>query len=171
MACLACLYLPDGTVPDQDEVIAGALGLQDRKLDVVRPMLHNGEPVDLVLMAEIAKRLAIPVDPLLPFVGKPLRSLYQEAICGGVVFEITAGRSPVRMEVPMAFQSAMAGIILSGEIIKRADSKSGTDWTTAKLNLLRKMPSDVITERRRKDRRERLHLPGCRLPRHVPSQI
>ncbi|MBN8965815.1 MAG: hypothetical protein J0H89_10660 [Rhizobiales bacterium] len=155
MACLACLYLPDGTVPGQDEVIANALSLQDRKLDVVRPMLHNGNPVDLALMSEIAKRLAIPVEPLLPFVGKPLHSLYQQAICGGVVFEVTRGRSPVRVEVPMAFQSAMAGVMLAGEIIKRADAKSGPAWTTAKLNILRKMPTDVITERRRKDRLER----------------
>lgn len=97
-------------------------------------------------------RTAIPVEPLLPFVGKPLRSLYQEAICGGVVFEVTAGLNPVRVEVPMAFQSAMAGMMLAGEIIKRAYCMSGNGWTTAKLNLLRKMPSDVIIERRKKDR-------------------
>ncbi|RAZ73037.1 E2 ligase fold family C protein [Mesorhizobium atlanticum] len=151
MACLACLYLPNGTVPDQDDVIAAALGLEDLKLEVVRPMLHNGSPVDLPLMAEISSRLAIPIEPLLPFVGKPLRALYQEAICGGVVFEVTGGRSPVKVEVPMAFQSVMAGIMLAGEIIKRAGSNGGSAWTTAKLNLLRKMPSDVITERRKKD--------------------
>ncbi|RWB39738.1 MAG: hypothetical protein EOQ46_26235 [Mesorhizobium sp.] len=113
-------------------------------------MLHNGNPVDLALMTEIANRLHIPVEPLLPFLGKPLRSLYQEAICGGIVFEVTGGRSPVRVEVPMAFQSAMAGIMLAGEMVKRPDSRSHTAWTTAKLNLLRKMSSDVITERRRK---------------------
>lgn len=81
MACPACLYLPDGVVPDQDEVIANALGLGDRKLDLVRPMLHNGNPVDAALLAEIARRLAIPVEPLLPFVGKPLRTLHRQAIC------------------------------------------------------------------------------------------
>ncbi|PZV34480.1 E2 ligase fold family C protein [Mesorhizobium kowhaii] len=151
MACLACLYLPNGTVPDQDDEIAAALGLEDRKLEVVRPMLHNGSPVDVALMAEIASRLAISIDPLLSFVGRPLRALFQGAICGGVVFEITAGRSPVKVEVPMAFQSAMAGIMLAGEIIKRAEGHRGRPWTTAKLNLLRKMPSDVITERRKKD--------------------
>lgn len=52
----------------------------------------------------------------------------------------------------MAFQSAMAGMMLAGEIIKRAYCMSGNGWTTAKLNLLRKMPSDVIIERRKKDR-------------------
>ncbi|WP_210265356.1 hypothetical protein [Ensifer canadensis] len=51
----------------------------------------------------------------------------------------------------MAFQSAMAGIMLAGEIVKRATG-SAPDWTTAKLNLLRKMPSEVATERRKKDR-------------------
>lgn len=154
MACLACLYLPQGAVPDEDQVIAEALSLEDRKMDVVRPMLHNGAPVSLELMQEIAGRLAVPLEPLLPFVGQPLRSLYQGAICGGVVFELTGGSRPVRVEVPMAFQSAIAGIMLAAEIVKRASS-GAPDWTTAKLNLLRRMPRDVITERRRKDRLDR----------------
>ncbi|MBY5543666.1 E2 ligase fold family C protein [Rhizobium leguminosarum] len=151
MACLACLYLPNGAVPDEDQVIAEALGLEDRKMEIVRPMLHNGAPVNEELMREIASRLTIPVEPLLPFVGQPLRTFYQGAICGGAVFELTGGTKPVRGEVPMAFQSAMAGIMLAGEIVKRAPGNV-PDWTTAKLNLLRKMPSDVITERRKKDR-------------------
>ncbi|MER9794602.1 E2 ligase fold family C protein [Mesorhizobium sp. M0213] len=151
MACLACLYLPNGAVPDDDQLIAEALGLEDRKMDIVRPMLHNGAPVSMDLMRQIASRLTIPVEPLLPFVGQPLRSLYQGAICGGIVFDLTAGSKPVRVEVPLAFQSAMAGIMLAGEIVKQATGNA-PDWTTAKLNLLRKMPSDVITERRKKDR-------------------
>jgi hypothetical protein len=151
MACLACLYLPNGAVPDEDQVIAEALGLEDRKMDIVRPMLHNGAPVTVELMREIAARLTVPIEPLLPFVDQPLRNLYQGAICGGVVFELTGGNQPVRVEVPMAFQSAMAGIMLAGEIVKRATGIA-PDWTTAKLNLLRKMPSGMVTERRKKDR-------------------
>ncbi len=151
MACLACLYLPNGAVPDEDQIIAEALGLEDQKMDIVRPLLHSGAAVSVELMQEIARRLTVPVEPLLPFVGQPLRNLYQGAICGGVVFELTAGSKPVRVEVPMAFQSAMAGIMLAGEIVKRATGNV-PDWTTAKLNLLRKMPSDVVTERRKKDR-------------------
>ncbi|MBD9507924.1 E2 ligase fold family C protein [Ensifer sp. ENS07] len=156
MACLACLYLPNGAVPDEDQVIAEALGLEDRKMDIVRPMLHNGAPVTAELMGEIANRLTVPVEPLLPFVGKPLRDLYQGAICGGVVFELTAGSKRVLVEVPMAFQSAMAGVMLAGEIVKRAATANSPDWITAKLNLLRKMPSGLITERRKKD-----HLARC----------
>ncbi|WP_434714259.1 E2 ligase fold family C protein (plasmid) [Rhizobium sp. YTUHZ045] len=151
MACLACLYMPHGAVPDEDQVIAEALGLEDRKVDIVRPMLHNGAPVSGELMRDIASRLTVPVESLLQFVDQPLRNLYQGAICGGVVFELTAGSKPVRVEVPMAFQSAMAGIMLAGEIIKRATGNA-PDWTTAKLNLLRNIPSDVVTERRKKDR-------------------
>lgn len=49
----------------------------------------------------------------------------------------------------------MAGVMLAGEIIKRADALDAPLWTTGKLNLLRKMPSDVIAELRRKDRRGR----------------
>lgn len=151
MACLACLYLPHGSVPDEDQIIAEALRMEDRKLDVIRPMLHGGGAVSLELMREIAARLTVPVDPLLGFVGQPLRSLYQGAICGGIVFELTKGAVPVRVEVPMAFQSAMAGVMLAAEIIKRA-SHGAPDWTTAKLNLLRKMPGDALVERRKKDR-------------------
>lgn len=151
MACLACLYLPSGAAPNEDQVIAEALKLEDRIMDVVRPMLHSGAPVSPELIQEIAGRLTVPLAPLLPFVGQPLRNFYQGAICGGLVFQLTGGSRPVRVEVPMAFQSAMAGIMLAAEIVKGANGNT-PDWTTAKLNLLRKMPRDIITERRRKDR-------------------
>ncbi|MRX37376.1 E2 ligase fold family C protein [Aminobacter sp. MDW-2] len=150
MACLACLYLPNGVTPSEDQVVAQALGLEDRIMDVVRPMLHNGAPVTPDLMREIAGRLTVPPEPLLPFVGQPLRNFYQGTICGGVVFELTGGGRPVQVEIPMAFQSAMAGVMLAAEIVKGAGGNTPA-WTTAKLNLQRKMPRDVITERRRKD--------------------
>lgn len=150
MACLACLHLPNDATPSEDQVVAQALGLEDRIMDVVRPMLHNGAPVSKDLMQKIAGRLMVSVEPLLPFVGQPLRNLYQRAICGGVVFELMGGGKPVHVEVPMAFQSAMAGIMLAAEIVKVAGGNPPA-WTTVKLNLLRTMPRDLITERRRKD--------------------
>lgn len=152
MACLACLYLPEGKVPDEDEIIASALGVPEKKMDVIRPMLHSGQPVQEELVREIAARLRVSVEPLLPLVGQPLRMFYQRAICGGIVFELTGGREPVRVEVPMAFQSAMAGLMLAGELVKRAAGTTAPEWTTAKVNLLRRMPSGPLTERRKKDR-------------------
>lgn len=72
-------------------------------------------------------------------VGAPARSGLLVPQSGGVVFELTGGGKPVHVEVPMAFQSAMACIMLAAEIVKGAGGNPPA-WITVKLNLLRKMP-------------------------------
>ncbi len=135
-ACLACLYLPDGQVKAEDQRVAEEIGLSEALMEV-RTLLATNGPVDAAFVSRVAGRLGVPIAALLPFVGQPLRNFYQSAICGGVVFNLTGGSRPVRATVPMAFQSALAGIMLAAELVKHAAGLPDASTTSTRINLLR----------------------------------
>jgi hypothetical protein len=119
-ACLACFYLPRGTVQNEDELIAQALGLP---LDApvlleLREMLVNGRPVGEAFVRETAARLRVSAETLLRFGVEPLRQFYAKAVCGGHLLQLESGRPVV--EAPLAFQSAMAGVMLAADLVAEA---------------------------------------------------
>lgn len=138
-ACLACLYLPNGPGNNEDEVVAEAIGLSDELMEV-RRLLATGEPVARPLLDRIAVALGVPSEPLLRFEGVPLRAFYAGAICGGVVLALGGKGDSTTPQgaVPMAFQSALAGILLAAELVAHAGSvRSVPPLTTSKIDLLR----------------------------------
>jgi len=110
-ACLACLYMPKGERQSESMMVAEALNLPEAE---VREMLYRHTVVDLPLADRIAAANQAPLELLRPFVGKPLRAFYQQTVCGGVL--LTSGASELN-ETPMAFQSALAGIMLAAELV------------------------------------------------------
>src|SRR5205823_3332138 len=106
-ACLACLYMPSGAVPNEDQLVADAIGLPDQLLPV-RELLYRGTPVGEEWVRRIAAALSIPPEALLPFADRPLRAFYSEVVCGGVILRLGGHNGPGQAEVPMAFQSALA---------------------------------------------------------------
>jgi hypothetical protein len=136
-ACLTCLYFPEGGQKNEDELIAHAIGLPDKILQV-REMLYLGSPVDRPWLEAIAAALGVSVGPLLRFEGQPLRRFYSEAICGGVVLQLGGHPKIGAAEVPMAFQSALAGIMLAAELVSHAARlKLTPPPATTKIDLLR----------------------------------
>jgi len=131
-ACLLCLYLPDQPQPSEDQLVADAIGLPDAVVDV-RQLLYTNAPVGEDWICRIAEALSIPAEPLLKFADQPIRKFYSEAICGGVVLRLggSVGKAePV--QAPLAFQSALAGIMLGAELVAHASG-------------LRHAPSPVMT--------------------------
>lgn len=114
-ACLACLYLPTHESKSEDQIIAEGLRipqLQER----VRFLLGTGLGVDKDLCEAIAAAWGITTKTLDPYVGGPLRNLWVNGVCGGGIIPLgEVGSTPVDLHVPLAFQSAMAGITLSAE--------------------------------------------------------
>jgi hypothetical protein len=136
-ACLTCLYFPEGGQKNEDELVAHAIGLPDKILQV-REMLYSGSPMDRPSLEAIAAALGVSVEPLLRFEGQPLRRFYSEAICGGVVLQLGGHPKIGAAEVPMAFQSALAGIMLAAEIVAHAARlKLTPPPVTTKIDLLR----------------------------------
>ena len=142
-ACLACLYLPDGPRRNEDEIVTEELGLPEtRKLDI-RAMLHFGGPVGEAFSSEIAAALGIDPAKLMPFAGLPLRAFRQKAICGNIILRAPDGGG-ADVEVPMAFQSAMAGVMLAAEIVAEATGiRAARPATRSVIALMRRLPGRI----------------------------
>lgn len=114
-ACLACLYLPKGSQRNESEILAEELGIPELVRDVAA-MLELGGVVDIDFLSLVAERKAKDLDSLRPLLGVSLREFRRRAVCGGQLAPAhDADTAP--FEVPMAFQSAMAGIMLAAEIV------------------------------------------------------
>ena len=112
-ACVNCLYLPDGQQKNEDEKIAEAFGVPD-KLMQVRELLFTNGAAPRVLLEAIASARGLGIHKLLPFEGRTLRELYTEGFCGGAVVPLAQIGEPANdVHVPLAHQSALAGVLLA----------------------------------------------------------
>jgi hypothetical protein len=137
-ACLACLYLPTGTQRHKSEVVAEQLGVPEDAKGISH-LLYFNLPIPRELLQKIASRKNLPVEKLLQFEDKPISVFYSKAVCGGMLLEIGAS-NPAKSEVPLPFQSAMAGIMLAAEcVLHKAGIKPGLSVTA--IDLLRPIGS------------------------------
>jgi hypothetical protein len=120
LACLACLYLPTGQAPSEDLIIARALRLGEDEPTVreVRRRLVLHVPTERAFLERIATAAGLEANRLAEFEGRLLRELYVEGVCGGRVMEFHHAALQVKAEVPMGFQSALAGILLAAELAR-----------------------------------------------------
>jgi hypothetical protein len=153
-ACVACLYLADAARQNEDEIVAVALGVPGR-VDHIRSLLHTGEPVDSGLLHEIAAGLGQPPERVLTFAGRPIRDLYVEGICGGALLPLGAGGRPSdEVHVPLAHQSALAGVLLAAAAVRQATAGPPDVTRVTRLNVLRPVGMSLSQpSRRRGDRR------------------
>lgn len=117
-ACLACLYLPTEKSKSQDQIIAEGLKIPQFR-DQIRILLGSGQATSKELCDAVANAWSIPAKNMEPYIGKPIRELWVEGICGGGIIPLgEAGPSPRELQVPLAFQSAFAGILLAAETVR-----------------------------------------------------
>ncbi|WFU80766.1 E2 ligase fold family C protein [Bradyrhizobium sp. CIAT3101] len=143
-ACLACLYLPTGKRRNEDEIVAEELGFRTQEQILrVRTMLYLGSPVGEPFVREIAANVGADVEALLPFANLPLRAFRQKAICGNAILRAADGAGP-ELEVPMAFQSALAGVMLAAEIVASTpDVRAAQPATRSVVDLTRALPGRI----------------------------
>lgn len=136
--CLACLYFPDGEQPHEDAEIARSLKmLGPEALMEIRVLLHTGAALSPEFVERVAALAGKDPSALASFVGQPLRSLYSGAVCGGLLLDFS-GPGSSTAEVPMPFQSGLAGVMLAAELV--AAEFELPRPTTTTLNLLRPFP-------------------------------
>ena len=117
-ACLNCLYLPAGNVANEDELVATALGVPGLVADI-RTLLHTGDGVPVHIAHAVAAALGLSLDAVALFVDRPVRDLYVEGVCGGALIPLgQAGLPRQELHVPLAHQSAFAGILLAGALFR-----------------------------------------------------
>lgn len=153
--CLACLYLPRGGVPNEDEQVATALGLPiDRPhLMLIRDLLYRRLPAPPQLLAEIAAAKAIDPAVLEPYIARPLRDLYSEGVCGGGVIRLgTQGPTNAEQQVPLAHQSALAGVLVAAAYLLDVAGVARSQDNLISINPMRRFPSEP-TRIRAKDER------------------
>ncbi|MCW2993824.1 MAG: thiF family protein [Conexibacter sp.] len=142
-ACVSCLYLPAGRNRNEDELVAETLGIPHQLMDV-RTLLHTGGPVQRPMLEAIAQGIGRPLDVVLPFEGRSVRELYVEGFCGGAVIPLgQAGRPVADVHVPLAHQSALAGILLAGALLREAIDGPPAITTVTRLNVLDGAGADV----------------------------
>lgn len=134
--CLACLYMPKGTVKSEDETIAEELRLPEAKQQV-RELLQTNQGVPEEFVQRVATAFDVLFSELQPFVGQPLRTFHQTTICGGMMINLTGGSKPGAAGVPMAFQSALAGVGLAADFVKHAIGLPVPRSLNTRINLLR----------------------------------
>lgn len=133
-ACLACMYWPRTQKRNLDEIIKDAIRYSGDLMDI-RNMLYFQTVLDESWLDRISGDMGQPRELLEPFKGKPIDAFYREAICGGHVIAAESGN----IEVPMAFQSAMAGVMLASEIVQygKRGRELQIEQVTTKIDLLR----------------------------------
>jgi Prokaryotic E2 family C/ThiF family len=139
-ACLACLYQPHGPGISQTEQAARALGLAPERaalLWVTRLPLSDDD------IATAANKLGVSPEALAPWRGKSLGDLYTDVVCGAVPISLPVAN---RVEtVPLAHQSALAGILMAAELVKRTNpqlaSKSQAEPLVSWEDVLRPPPA------------------------------
>jgi hypothetical protein len=102
-----------------------------------------------------AAALGVSDGVLAPWKGKPLGDLYTDVVCGAVPLDV-GGIGRVET-VPLAHQSALAGILMAAELVKRTDPHLGAISQVEPLiswdDVLRPPPAIWV--------KPRPHEPGC----------
>lgn len=151
-ACVRCLYLPEGPVPSEDKLIADALRIPERLMQV-RVLLHNGSGVPHDLLEAVAAKFEVPIDSLLPFEGKPLRHLYTEGLCAGAIIPIDSTNGPTReTHVPLPHQSALAGVLLAAALVRDTLAGHAHQTDVTRVNVLRPLAPEITSRALRDDR-------------------
>ncbi len=77
---------------------------------------HSGDWGERSLLADLIKRYELAPETFEKLKGLPIDALYRDAICAGMLIEHGADRSE-DVSVPLAHQSALAGILLATWLI------------------------------------------------------
>ncbi len=113
-ACLACLYHPHAQGPSQTEQAAQALGLPPERAAL---LWATRQPLSDEDIGTAAKHLGVEEKALRAWRRKTIGELYTDVVCGAAPIALPGVQ---RVEaVPLAHQSAMAGILMAVELVKR----------------------------------------------------
>lgn len=127
-ACLACGYIPDEKTKNYTQQVADDCNIPAFH-NLVKDYINLNAAVGTVfapntvsLLDLISQANQLSRDKLNGFNEKRVREFYSEFVCGGVSLALTNEQNKIvaNVDAPLAFQSAMAGILLAVEIIAQA---------------------------------------------------
>ncbi|MGA2408251.1 MAG: E2 ligase fold family C protein [Bacteroidales bacterium] len=124
-ACLACGYIPSQkernyinevadncNIPNLSNAVKDYINL-DLNVDTIISPQNTSSLLDFIAQANNIER-----SKLVQFHGKKVNQFYSEFICGGISLSLSDKQNKVtNVDAPLAFQSAMAGILLAAELV------------------------------------------------------
>lgn len=124
--CLACSYIPLQKSKNRINEIADNCNIPDKfgwvkdyynlkmTVDEAHPQLPNTS-----LLNEIAQANQIDINEMTQYHGMLVEEFYSDFVCGGAIIKMGSSVNKAeQVDAPLAFQSALAGILLAAEIIK-----------------------------------------------------
>lgn len=116
-ACLSCDFIPEQKVKSRSLIVAENLKIPSQEL-LIRELLYFDMPVDRKLIELVAEANSVEINELLQFEGQNISTFYSTVVCGGYLLSKNNSLGETRnIEVPLAFQSTLAGILLASELI------------------------------------------------------
>ncbi len=142
--CLACMYWPDRQRPSRYEQVAAAFKQHPARClaYLVSPAIPVGAPLpppaiaavaavgpppdsgiwaERPILDDIATAAGLEPGELASWGERSLADLYQEGICAGAILDLGVGEAPREALVPLAHQSAFAGVMLATQLIVASD--------------------------------------------------
>lgn len=151
-ACLSCLYQPRKAGKSQVERAAEVFGLATERAVT---LWLNRQPLTQNELQVAAKRLGVDGNALDGWKKKPFGDLYTHVVCGAAAIPVPAAERD--QLVPLAHQSALAGVLMAAELIKRCDPALAARSESESLVAW----DDVLTEPPPSWTRPRAREPGC----------
>jgi len=112
----------------------------------VRTLLHSGAGVTKPLLQAVAQGLQLPLEDVLPYDDRTIRELYVEGICGGGLIPLgLIGLPRQELHVPLAHQSALAGVLLAGALLRRVVGKRSETTMTTRIDVASPL-GDFLTQ-------------------------
>lgn len=116
-ACLSCLYIPTNEGKSDSQEVADNLGLSHLESSpLIRNAFYFNSPVSFQLLQLVAQANGLELDKIVHFEGVPMNEFYTKFVCGGILLTLKGNNGNTqKIEAPLAFQSAIAGILLASE--------------------------------------------------------
>ncbi|NHA70331.1 hypothetical protein [Phycicoccus flavus] len=92
----------------------------------VRTLLYDGTAVPDDLCDIIADRLGLDRNLSTNYADRGIRAIYVDGVCGGGLIPLGGREATADLQVPLAHQSALAGVLLAARLVRRA---LGWKWT------------------------------------------
>ena len=116
-ACLSCGFIPKEEVKAYSVEVSENLKIPNQER-LIRNYLYYNKLVDRKLLELVAEANSVEIIELLKYEGQNIYDFYSKAVCSGHLRYLSSSSNEVlEIEAPLAFQSALAGILLASELI------------------------------------------------------
>ncbi len=171
--CLACLYWPTRPRPNRHELIAAALGQHQLRVlshmvtghavnvplppDVLPIMRDIPTPSEAhlwsqrSLLDDVADTAGLDAAARERWHGCTIDQLYRDGICGGALVTTTLQGVPQEVVVPVAHQSALAGVLLAAQLLVASDpdlAPRRPESTEVRYDVLQGLPQVLARPRK-----------------------